>query len=51
MEDEVCTLRKCIPAALIMCSWLHEVFFINDDKGDLEFWKSFAIVKNILPQS
>ena len=25
--------------------------FINGDKGDLEFWKSLAIVKNILPQS
>jgi len=51
MENEVFTLRKCIPATPIMCQWLHEVFFINDDKGDLEFWKSLAIVKNILPQS
>jgi hypothetical protein len=51
MGDEVCALRKCIPATPIMCSWLHEVFFINGDKGDPEFWKSLAIVKNILPQS
>jgi hypothetical protein len=51
MEDEVCTLRKCIPATPIMRSWLHEVFFINDDEGDLEFWKSLTIVKIILPQS
>lgn len=51
MEDEVCTLKKCIPATPIMCSWLQEVFFINADKEDMEFWKSFEIVKNILPQS